>query len=101
MLVKYDNAEPLPPTPLPSVGWDQRPGSQAGHSRERSKSPGKDKGKGKKTHDKGKGRGKGRGKDRRKGKGKGRGKAKGPAKFIKRLILLKPSKDVVAKVGRS
>ena len=97
-IVKYPSDRKTP-SPLPSVGWDQRPGGRAPSPKdprkERSASP---------AHggvrdplvDRSGNRGKGRGKVRgKKGKGKGRGKAKRDG-APNRQIIYKPGKDVWA-----
>ena len=120
-IVKYDAERGAPPSPLPSIGWDQRPGEpttkrsasphpvdvvdktttkhgspakQANPFGKTNKDKGKGKGKGKK--------GKGKGGKKVKGKGKGNGKGKGHGltalRTVKRQVNLAPSKDERANV---
>ena len=109
-IVKYDAERRAPPSPLPSIAWDQRPGEPTAR---RSASPlpvdvvDKTKGRqaspakqantfGKTKKDKGKGKGKGKGGKKGKGKGKGRGLT--ALRTVKRQVNLAPSKDERANV---
>ena len=98
------------PSPLPSIGWDQRPGAPASpgkvtfvpstspeRKRNEDRASGKD---GKKGKGKGKGKGKKKGKGHQKGKVKGKGKASGKDGKNARQVIIQPSKDGGAHVKR-
>ena len=109
-IVKYDAERGAPPSPLPSIGWDQRPGeptarrSASPHpvdvvdkTTSQQASPAKEANPfGKTKKDKGKGKGKGKGGKKGKGKGKGRGLT--ALRTVKRQVNLAPSKDERANV---
>ena len=104
-IVKYDPSRRAPPSPLPSIAWDQPPGEPPtkrtasplpadviDKTTDRHPSPAKQANAFGKTK-KEKGKGKGKAKGGKKGKGKGKGRGLTALRMVKRKITLVPSKD--------